>query len=69
MLGNGAVAESLLALKGYAIPLPRPALSVLFAVACMLNLDPLQLKDVCEELNWDAIKQVTANTPLLVKIP
>lgn len=62
---EGDVANSFRALNGYAIPLPKTALYLIFALTSLLNIDPSLLRDVCGELNWDAIKLVIYHTVII----
>jgi hypothetical protein len=61
-VGSGSLGPQLSSLQQFVLPLPGSALKLLFAIALLLNYDPVTLQDVGGDVTWDLYKKV--NYPL-----
>lgn len=57
-IGDAGFASCVLSLKNHVLPLPLPAVNLLFATACLLQYPSLYTRDICGDPSWDAIRNV-----------
>lgn len=57
---NPPLKNAVCGLVDYVLPVPAPVSTLLFAVGCLVGIDPNDMKDPCKDISWDQIKLVSA---------
>ncbi len=58
-VGKSSLGVNLSFLTQFVLPLPLPALKLLYAIALFLNEEPASVQDVCGDPHWDSIRRVS----------
>ncbi|CAE7476473.1 unnamed protein product, partial [Symbiodinium microadriaticum] len=54
---NAPLKNGISALTDYVFPVPAVVSTLLFAAGCLVGIAPSNMKDVCGDISWDAIKK------------
>lgn len=57
-VGKSQLGLNISLLNQFVLPLPLPALRLLYAMALFLNEDPATVEDVCGDPNWESIRKI-----------